>query len=117
MMMRWYQGVGLLLLGSLLNGCAMVSLKEQKPIDYIQSKRADVLTQNALSTAAVEVVTVVGLSQKECEAQIDECLQQVQALELPKQDLYLAALSEMWLLKAKQLAKHKPQQQQHYHEA
>ena len=91
---------------SLLCSCAMVSLKTQDTRDYIMSKRADVLSDKHLSASAMEVVGVVAKNRRECEHQINTCIDAIAEVGLQQQSpAYLAAMSELWLYQAQQLQK------------
>ncbi|UOO91873.1 alpha/beta hydrolase [Vitreoscilla stercoraria] len=106
-MMRIFVLMWMVLLSLLLNGCAMVSLKQQTNADYIAIKRDDVLSKGVLSEASMTTVSVVGLARAECEKKLPECIEKIAALEETEADMRLAALSELWLLQAKSLEKNK----------
>ena len=108
--------LGWFLLAQALSSCAMVSLKSQDDVAYVTQKRADVLSNGQLSVAAQSVVSIVGVSRRDCHKDVPKCIEQVAQLGKPAGDEYLAALSELWLLDAKKYDK-KPENMALYHDA
>lgn len=57
----------------LSSGCAMVTMKQVAPTDYLANKRGDVLTSGKLSAASQETLSVVGLDEDLCAKDVVTC--------------------------------------------
>lgn len=103
MTMRWMAcaRTGRLLLATVVlllgSGCAMVTVKQVANTDYLQTKRADVLTSGKLSAASRETLSVVGLDESQCDKDVVACRTTLLETEGINTEQRLSALSELWV--------------------
>lgn len=83
------------LLVALLPGCAVVSVSSISPKEYLAERRGDVLTTGRLSTAAQEVLRVVGID--DCRERQEACRQTLAQASGITEEQRQSALSELWL--------------------
>lgn len=57
----------------LSSGCAMVTMKQVAPTEYLANKRGDVLTSGKLSAASQETLSVIGMDVAQCEKWCISC--------------------------------------------
>lgn len=84
-----------LIAGSLLSGCAVVSVSSITPSEYLAQRRGDILTTNRLSAAAQEILRVVGMDG--CRQEPLACRQALLVATGITDEQRLSALSELWL--------------------
>lgn len=97
---RWRRALRLLLPAAMLllgSGCAMVTVKQVANTDYLQAKRADVLTSGQLSAASQETLSVVGLDAGQCEREVAACRATLLDTEGVDVEQRLSTLSELWV--------------------
>lgn len=87
--------VGLALL--LSSGCAMVTMKQVAPTDYLANKRGDVLTSGKLSAASQETLSVIGLDEDLCAKDVLTCQKTLEDTDVLPEEQRLSALSELWV--------------------
>ncbi len=84
----------------LTSGCAMVTMKQVAPTEYLANKRGDVLTSGDFSAASRETLSVIGLNEDQCEKDIVTCEKTLKAtVDIPEEQR-LSALSELWVKNA-----------------
>ncbi|KLD79002.1 alpha/beta fold hydrolase [Xanthomonas hyacinthi] len=105
--MAW-RALALLCLALGASGCAMVTLKPVSAAEYIQAKRGDPLSSGHLSTAAIETLTVLGLSESVCSAEPRRCAGQLLDNDGLLQERKLATIAELWLQASLRLGKRQP---------
>lgn len=81
----------------LSSGCAMVTMKQVAPTDYLASKRGDVLTSGKLSAASQETLSVIGLDEDLCAKDVATCQKTLEDTEVLPEEQRLSALSELWV--------------------
>ncbi|MFX5488498.1 alpha/beta hydrolase, partial [Acinetobacter baumannii] len=112
-----------ILLGSILSGCQVVNVKQQALNVTIANERNSILTQDKLSEASLNVLSMSGQEAKACTDSPDTCVNQLKNLPQILDEQLLSAASEMYLAKAMALSdsseckisrftKHKPTEEQ-----
>jgi pimeloyl-ACP methyl ester carboxylesterase len=92
--------ISLLLVFSLLGGCAGVKVSSLSTADYIAQRRGDVLSSGQLSRATLGALQVVGVVEPDCVQRPQACRDAlVQSAGLAEEQR-LAALAELWLQQA-----------------
>lgn len=91
------QPLSLLLLATLLYGCAGVKVSSIKNEDYLSLRRGDVLTHGHLSNMSRGVLQVIGQTEKDCEKAPKRCKDQVLQSYGLDYEQRLSSLSELWL--------------------
>jgi pimeloyl-ACP methyl ester carboxylesterase len=86
----------------MLAGCAGVKVNTIKNDDYLNQRRGDVLSTGDLSASARSNLQVVGVSDKQCRADLSLCRSVLGKNGGVADEARLAALSELWLLEAMQ---------------
>lgn len=81
----------------LSSGCAMVTMKQVAPTDYLANKRGDVLTSGKLSAASQETLSVVGLDEDLCAKDVVTCQKTLVDTAVLPEEQRLSALSELWV--------------------
>jgi len=81
----------------LSSGCAMVTMKQVAPTEYMANKRGDVLTSDRLSMASQETLSVIGLDPAQCDKDIATCRQSLEDTDGLSEEQRLSALSELWV--------------------
>lgn len=81
----------------LSSGCAMVTMKQVAPTDYLANKRGDVLTSGRLSAASQETLSVVGLDEDLCAKDVVTCQKTLEDTAVLPEEQRLSALSELWV--------------------
>ena len=94
------RGLSLGLLLCVLSGCAMVKMRTVSTPDFTAAKRADVLSSGKLGHATSEALQVIGLDPASCSKRVDECIEKMTMRAGLESEARLAALSELWTLKA-----------------
>ncbi len=89
---------------ALLSGCAMVKAKTQKPAQYVDAIRSDVLSTGELSAAARETLLSGGIEQKPCQEKVALCTARLDFILQEDVERRLSAESELWLAEAMKLA-------------
>ncbi len=84
----------------LSSGCAMVTMKQVAPTEYLANKRGDVLTSGEFSTASRETLSVIGLDAAVCEKDIVACEKTLRETDDVAEEQRLSALSELWVKNA-----------------
>lgn len=84
----------------LSSGCAMVTMKQVAPTEYLANKRGDVLTSGRLSMASQETLSVIGLDPAACDKQMPMCLKALEDTDGVDEEQRLATLSELWVKSA-----------------
>jgi len=84
----------------LSSGCAMVTMKQVAPTEYLANKRGDVLTSGTFSTASQETLSVIGLDVAQCEKDIALCERTLKETDDVAEEQRLSALSELWVKNA-----------------
>jgi pimeloyl-ACP methyl ester carboxylesterase len=97
-----------LVLLALLQGCASVSVSSISPARYLAERRGDALTSGRLSTAAQEVLRVVGIDG--CRDDTLACRERLRLADGITEEQRLSALSELWLEAALAIDKSAPGQ-------
>ncbi len=97
----------ILLLGifstSLLSGCQVVSVKNQKLNVSIANERESILSRNKLSEASLNVLSMTGREAKGCMDNPQECVQDLQQIPQIQDEQLLSTASELYLAKAIEL--------------
>ncbi|WP_313273107.1 alpha/beta fold hydrolase [Stenotrophomonas sp.] len=81
----------------LSSGCAMVTMKQVAPTDYLANKRGDVLTSGKLSAASQETLSVIGLDEDLCAKDTVACQKTLEDTVVLPEEQRLSALSELWV--------------------
>lgn len=81
----------------LSSGCAMVTMKQVAPTDYLANKRGDVLTSGKLSAASQETLSVIGLDEDLCAKDVVSCQKTLEDTAVLPEEQRLSALSELWV--------------------
>ena len=105
---RWLWATAALVLLALLQGCASVSVSSISPARYLAERRGDALTSGRLSSAAQEVLRVVGIDR--CREDTVACRETLRQSEGITEEQRLSALSELWLEAALAIDKSAPGQ-------
>ena len=84
----------------LTSGCAMVTMKQVAPTEYLANKRGDVLTSGDFSAASRETLSVIGLNEGQCEEDIVTCEKALKSTVDVPEEQRLSALSELWVKNA-----------------
>lgn len=84
----------------LTSGCAMVTMKQVAPTEYLANKRGDVLTSGDFSAASRETLSVIGLNEDQCEEDIVTCEKALKSTVDVPEEQRLSALSELWVKNA-----------------
>ncbi|WP_312237170.1 alpha/beta fold hydrolase [Stenotrophomonas sp.] len=84
----------------LSSGCAMVTMKQVAPTDYLANKRGDVLTSGKLSAASQETLSVIGLDEDMCAKDVAGCQKTLEDTDVLPEEQRLSALSELWVKNA-----------------
>lgn len=82
---------------ALLAGCAGVKVGSISPGEYLAQRRGDVLTTGRLSTAAQEVLRVIGSDADQCRKDGPACRAALAGSPGLNDEQRLSALSEVWL--------------------
>ncbi len=93
-----------ILLGSILSGCQVVNVKQQALNVTIANERNSILTQDKLSEASLNVLSMSGQEAKTCTDSPDTCVNQLKNLPQILDEQLLSAASEMYLAKAMALS-------------
>lgn len=106
-----------------LNGCQVVSLKQQAVDVTIANERNSILTQKKLSEASLNVLSMSGKEAKICMQSPNECIADLHKIPQIQDEQLLSTASELYLSKAvslsdsseckiSKLSKHKPADEQ-----
>lgn len=97
----------ILLLGimstSVLSGCQVVSVKNQKLNVSIANERESILSRNKLSEASLNVLSMTGREAKACTENPQACVDELQQIPQIQDEQLLATASELYLAKAIEL--------------
>lgn len=97
----------ILLLGiistSVLSGCQVVSVKNQKLNVSIANERESILSRNKLSEASLNVLSMTGREAKACTENPQTCVDELQQIPQIQDEQLLATASELYLAKAIEL--------------
>ena len=89
----------------LCTACQLVKVKEQRIDHAIRSKSENILTQDRLSTETISLLKLLSLSPQQCAAAFSACLNRLNSQTSIAADERYAALSELYLAQALDLAK------------
>lgn len=89
-----------LLLITLLSGCAGVKTVTVSTNDYVAQRRGDILTTGELSSAAGVALQVAGISDKHCRNALQQCRQTLTNNIGLDNEQRVSALAELWLQEA-----------------
>ena len=92
---------------SMLSGCQLVDIKEENLNQVIRSKSENILTNNQLSQDTVSLLHLLGISRAGCKADFDYCSKTLEKNKIFSTDERYAALSELYLAYAIDVAKQK----------
>ncbi len=81
----------------LSSGCAMVTIKQVAPTEYLANKRGDVLTSGKLSAASQETLSVIGMDVAQCEKDVTACQKTLADTDVLPEEQRLSAQSELWV--------------------
>ncbi len=81
----------------LSSGCAMVTMKQVAPTEYLANKRGDVLTSGKLSAASQETLSVIGMDVAQCEKDVTACQKTLADTDVLPEEQRLSAQSELWV--------------------
>ncbi len=81
----------------LSSGCAMVTMKQVAPTEYLANKRGDVLTSGKLSAASQETLSVIGMDVAQCEKDVTACQKILADTDVLPEEQRLSAQSELWV--------------------
>lgn len=106
-----------------LNGCQVVSLKQQAVDVTIANERNSILTQKKLSEASLNVLSMSGKEAKICMQSPNECIADLHKIPQIQDEQLLSTASELYLAQAmslsdsseckiSKLSKHKPDDEQ-----
>lgn len=106
-----------------LNGCQVVSLKQQAVDVTLANERNSILTQKKLSEASLNVLSMSGKEAKICMQSPNECIADLHKIPQIQDEQLLSTASELYLAKAmslsdsseckiSKLSKHKPDDEQ-----
>ena len=96
-----------ILVALLMAGCAGVKVSFMDSSDYVALRRGDVLTTGRLSVYTGAALQVVGIDKKACNDQGAACRKALMETIGLHSEKRLSALSELWLLEAMRLDKHR----------
>lgn len=97
--------VVLILLVSVLSACQVVSVKRQALNVTIANERNSILTQNRLSSASLNVLSISGRDSEVCVTDPEQCIGVLKSLPQIVDEQFLSTASEIYLAKAMQLEK------------
>jgi pimeloyl-ACP methyl ester carboxylesterase len=97
---KWF--AGLLFAGMLLflGGCAMVTVGDVTPREYIAQRRGDILSGRHLSGQTVETLGMAGVDASPCEREPLPCINALAAVSPMGEERRQSALAELWLARA-----------------
>jgi hypothetical protein len=95
-------GVCLLLLALLLGlgGCAMVTVGDVSPREYIAQRRGDILSGKHLSGQTTETLAMAGLNDEPCERAPLPCIDALAAVSPMAEERRQSAIAELWVARA-----------------
>ncbi len=86
-----------LLAGSLLSGCAMVTVSLQGPEQYIAMRRGDILSTGRLSAATRDTLHIAALDENTCQREPLACINTISTVGGINTDRRLSSLAELSL--------------------
>ena len=92
-----------LLVLTLLNGCAVVKVREQRASEADIARRADVLGSGRLSVDAASVLASTGLDEDRCRSEPEPCAGQLH--QAAPEEAWLATIAEVRTLRMQEAAK------------
>ncbi len=92
-----------ILLGSVLSGCQVVSVKEQAINVTISNERDSILTRDKLSEASLNVLSMTGREARICTEQPQNCVDTLKQIPEILDEELLSTASELYLAKSLQL--------------
>ncbi len=95
----------LIILSTALSACQVVSVKSQAINVTIADERNSILTQDKLSSASLNVLSMTGRQAQVCTENPDQCVDDLKQLPQIIDEQFLSTASEMYLAKAMQLEK------------
>ncbi|KAA8735620.1 alpha/beta hydrolase [Acinetobacter qingfengensis] len=98
-----YLPIGLTVIVLALSGCQVVSVKQQKLGITMSSERDSILTQDKLSEASLNVLSMTGREAKKCIVDPEGCLHDIQQIPEVPDEQFLSTGSEIYLANANQL--------------
>ena len=84
----------------LLNGCQVVSVKNQKVNVTIANERDSILTRSKMSEASLNVLSMTGREAKSCTEDPDKCVTDLAQIPQIQDEQLLSTASEIYLTKA-----------------
>lgn len=90
---------------TLLSGCQVVSVKQQKLATTLSNERDSILTRNKLSEASLNVLAMTGKEAQTCTDEPASCLHVLQQIPEIRDEQVLSTASEVYLARAIQLKK------------
>lgn len=120
---KYYLFYGILLTTLTMNGCQVVSLKQQALDVTIANERNSILTQKKLSEASLNVLSMSGKEAKICMQTPDQCIADLHKIPQILDEQLLSTASELYLSKSitlsesaackiSKLSKHKSDEEQ-----
>ncbi|MBF7684530.1 alpha/beta fold hydrolase [Acinetobacter sp. B10A] len=90
---------------SILNGCQVVSVKQQAFNVTISNERDSILTRDKLSEASLNVLSMTGREAKVCTNDPTSCLSDIEQIPQIPNEQFFSTASELYLAKAMSLEK------------
>jgi pimeloyl-ACP methyl ester carboxylesterase len=97
---RWFARAVLLGAIALSTGCAMVTVGDVSPRDYIAQRRGDILSGRHLSGQTAETLAMAGLDDEPCERAPLPCIDALAAVSPMAEERRQSAIAELWLARA-----------------
>lgn len=94
-------------LSALLSGCQLVAIKEKNLNQVISSKADNILTNNKLSQDTASILHILEISPQQCKQDFAYCSSTLEKHHIFSADERYAALSELYLARALDLAQQK----------
>jgi pimeloyl-ACP methyl ester carboxylesterase len=85
---------------ALLSGCAMVTVGDVSPREYIAQRRGDILSSRHLSGQTAETLAMAGLDDQPCERAPLPCINALTAVTPMAEERRQAAIAELWVARA-----------------
>ncbi|MEN3978447.1 alpha/beta fold hydrolase [Acinetobacter sp. CWB-B33] len=93
---------------SVLSGCQLVKLKENKLSSSLHNKTDNILTDQRLSSSSLQLLQLVNENSQSCLQQLDSCILKLRSNETLDEEQVYAAASELYMARALNADKNKP---------
>ncbi|MGA7438030.1 MAG: alpha/beta fold hydrolase [Luteibacter sp.] len=97
---RWFARILILVTALASAGCAMVTVGDVSPREYIAQRRGDILSGRHLSGQTAETLAMAGLDDEPCERAPIPCIDALTAVSPMAEERRQSAIAELWLARA-----------------